>query len=167
MEGGHIYGCEGVWEPLEGFGSFCGGFRHSGDASSGSNFHFGIFRSKRHFRSYQFFSALTTSQRTFMNFFVFQNPAVCYFAHIASIAENKNFEICVFRGRHARIFLYFKVPWQLRYVSVKSVQTDIQTSTNLIWLMLLPSLKSFFFFFFYDFHHGPSAIIEYLIFLNK
>ena len=85
-EGGHIYGCEGVWEPLEGFGSLCGGFRHSGDASSGSNFHFGIFRSKRHFRSYQFFSALTSPQNTPTNFFVFQNPVVCYFAHIASNA---------------------------------------------------------------------------------
>ena len=121
-EGGHVYGCEGVWEPLQGFGGLCGSFRHSGDASSGSNFHFGIFRSKRHFRSHRFFSAFTSPQSTPLNFFVFQNPAVCYFAHIASIAENKNFEICVFRGHHARIFLYFKVPWRLRYVSVKFVQ---------------------------------------------
>ena len=71
------------------------------------------------------FSAFTSPQSTPLNFFVFQNPAVCYFAHIASIAENKIFEICVFRGHHARIFLYFKVPWWLRYVSVKSVQADI------------------------------------------
>ena len=29
-----------------------------------------------------------------MNFFVFQNPAVCYFAHIASIAENFETVLC-------------------------------------------------------------------------
>ena len=127
--GGHVYRYRGLWEPFQAFGSLCGGFWHSGDASSDSNFHFGIFRSKRHFRSYRFFSAFTSPQSTPWIFFVFQNPAVCYFAHIASIAEN--FYGSVVYGSWASRWIFFSDPavqWWLVAECVKSVHTDIQTN---------------------------------------
>ena len=88
-KGGHGYGCEGglgavasVREPLRVVPALGGRIQLL-------DFSFWDFRSKRHFRSHRFFSIKLPEHP--LNFFVFQNPAVCYFAHIASIAENTNF----------------------------------------------------------------------------
>ena len=121
-EGGTFIGIEGFGSRCKGLGAFVRVYDTRGMHPVARFFLLGFFAQNVTFGRTDFFSALTSPQSTPMNFFVFQNPVVCYFAHIASIAENKNFEICVFRGHHARIFLYFKVPWPLRYVSVKSVQ---------------------------------------------
>ena len=60
---------------FEWFGSLCGGFRHSGDVSSGSIFHFGIFRSKRHFRSYRFFFSIHLTLEHPPDFFRISKPS--------------------------------------------------------------------------------------------
>ena len=68
------------------------------------------------------FFGTPTSKSTCSIFFVFQNPAVGYFAHIASIAENIKTVLCAGDGRHAQIFLDPQVPWWLLGICVKSVQ---------------------------------------------
>ena len=116
-------GIEGFGSRCKGLGAFARVYDTRGMHPVARIFILGFFAQNVTFGRTDFFQHSPHPRAPPEFFFVFQNPAVRYFAHIASIAENKNFEICVFRGRHARIFLYFKVPWWFRYVSVKSVQT--------------------------------------------
>ena len=93
-------------------GAFAGGFEDMGTHPVARFFILGFFAQNVTFGRTDFFfqhSPYPIAPPEF--FFVFQNPAVCYFAHIASIAENFETVLCAGHGGHARIFLYFKVPW--------------------------------------------------------
>ena len=124
-------GIEGFGSRCKGLGAFARVYDTRGTHPVARIFILGLFAQNVIFGRTDFFQHSPHLKAPPEFFFVFQNPAVRYFAHIASIAENFETVLCAGHGDHARIFLYFKVPWWCVGICVKSVQiythTHIQT----------------------------------------
>ena len=108
-EGGHGYRCQGVWEPLQGFGSFAG-FSDTRETHPVTRFFILGFSLKTSLSVAPIFFSIHLTPKHPPEFFLFQNPDVCYFDHIASIADNKFLRYAFFVGVTHEIFCISKCP---------------------------------------------------------